>query len=64
MPTLVELPESFSINRWLRTTYKTSKLFAPSKDGMGPLIPQFLKLNLRSVGIEPQASGIVALLAN
>jgi hypothetical protein len=44
MPTLVELPESFSINRWLRTTYKTSKLFAPSKDGMGPLIPQFLKL--------------------
>jgi hypothetical protein len=44
MPTLVELPESFSINRWSRPTYKTPKLFAPSKGGMVPLIPQFLKL--------------------
>jgi hypothetical protein len=44
MPTLVELDESFSINRQLRPTYKTSKLLAPSKDGMVPLIPQFLKL--------------------
>jgi hypothetical protein len=44
MPTLVELPESFSINRRLRPTYKTSKPIAASKDGMVPLIPQFLKL--------------------